>query len=58
MLAKTATSGGFPKLGVPLWGSLNKDYTILGSTLGFPNFGKLPSILAVLRMMVCIVMVL
>ena len=37
------THGGFPKLGVPFWRSLfNKDYSILGSILGYPNFGKLP----------------
>ena len=36
--------GGFSKLGVPyLFGSpYNKDYSILGSILGSPNFGKLP----------------
>ena len=27
---------GFPKLGVPSWGSHNKDYSILGSILGSP----------------------
>ena len=32
---------GFPKLGVPFWGSHNKDYSILGSILGPPYFGKL-----------------
>ena len=37
--------GGFPKLGVPgtfFWGPHNKDYSILGSILGFPHFGKVP----------------
>ena len=36
-------SGGFPKLGVPFWGPNNKDYSILGSILRSPYFGKLPS---------------
>ena len=31
----------FPKLGVPFWGSKNKDYSILGSRLGFPYLGTL-----------------
>ena len=31
---------GFPKLGVPCWGSYNKDYRILGSILGYPNLGN------------------
>ena len=34
--------GGFPKLGVPFGGPNNKDYSILGSILGSPYFGKLP----------------
>ena len=34
--------GGFPKLGVPFGGPYKKDYSILGSILGYPNFGKLP----------------
>ena len=34
--------GGFPKLGVPFGGPYNKDYSILRSILGYPNFGKLP----------------
>ena len=34
--------GGFPKLGVPFGGPSNKGYSILGSILGSPNFGKLP----------------
>ena len=34
--------GGFPKLGVPFWGSQDKEYSILGSILGSPHFGKLP----------------
>ena len=33
--------GCFPKLGVPFWGPNNKDYSILGSILGSPYFGKL-----------------
>ena len=37
-------NGGFPKLGVPYWGSYSKDCSILGSTLGSPYFGKLPNI--------------
>ena len=36
--------GGFPKLGVPFLGPHNKDYSILGSILGSPHFGKLPHI--------------
>ena len=32
--------GGFPKLGVPFWGSHNKDYSILGSILGPPILGN------------------
>ena len=28
--------------GVPFWGPNNKDYSILGSILGSPYFGKLP----------------
>ena len=32
---------GFPKLGVPFWGPNNKEYSILGSVLGSPKFGKL-----------------
>ena len=34
--------GDFPKLGVPFGGPHNKDYSILGSILGSPHFGKLP----------------
>ena len=30
------------KWGVPFWGSLYKDYSILGSIFGSPYFGKLP----------------
>ena len=30
--------GGYPTLGGPY----NKDYSIWGSMLGYPNFGKLP----------------
>ena len=36
--------GSFPKLGVPFWGVYNKDYRILGSIVGSPDFGKLPFI--------------
>ena len=36
--------GGFPKLGVPFGGPFHKDYSILGSILGSPYFGKLPCI--------------
>ena len=37
-----AQKGGFPKLGYPFGGPYNKDYSILGSILGSPYFGKLP----------------
>ena len=33
---------GFPKLGVSVSGLYNKDYSIRGSILGSPYFGKLP----------------
>ena len=33
---------GFPKLGVPFGAPHNKDYSIFGSVLGSPYFGKLP----------------
>ena len=33
----------FPKLGVPFWGPYDKGYSILGSILGSPYFGKLPN---------------
>ena len=37
-------NGGFPKLGGTLFGGPhNKDYSILGSILGSPYFGKLPN---------------
>ena len=36
-------------MGVPLWGPDNKDYSILGSKLGSPYFGKLPYLLRKLR---------
>ena len=36
-------NGDFPKLGVPFGGPYDKDYTILGSILGSPYFGKLPN---------------
>ena len=42
---KRLECGGFPKLGVPFWGSQNKDYSILGSILGSPYFGNLPCLL-------------
>ena len=32
--------GGFPTLGVPFWGPQNKDYSILGSTLGSTHFSE------------------
>ena len=33
--------GGFRKLGAPFYGgSYSKDYSILGSILGSPNFGE------------------
>ena len=35
-------SWGFPKIRSTFVGSYNKDYTILGSTLRSPYFGKLP----------------
>ena len=34
--------GGFPKLGYLTGGPHNKEYSILGSILGSPYFGKLP----------------
>ena len=37
-------SWGFPRLGVPFRGPNNKDYSILGSILGSPHFGKLPDL--------------
>ena len=33
---------GFQKIGVPFWGSLDKEVCVLGSTLRSPHFGKLP----------------
>ena len=36
------THVGFLTLGVPFGGPNNKDYSILGSILGSPYFGKLP----------------
>ena len=39
------TNGGFPKLEVPFGGPYNKDYSILGSILGSPHFGKVPNII-------------
>ena len=39
--------GCFPKLGVPFWGSHNKGYSVWGSMLGSPYFGKLPFLHAV-----------
>ena len=34
--------GGFQNYGYLVGGPYNKDYSILGSILGYPNFGKLP----------------
>ena len=34
--------GCFPKLGALFGGPQNKDYSILGSILGFPYLGKIP----------------
>ena len=35
--------GGFPEIrGTLFWGPYNKDYSICGSILGSPHFGKLP----------------
>ena len=42
-LCPYSLSGGFPKLGVPFGGPHKKDYGILGSILGSPYLGKLPS---------------
>ena len=40
---KKGTMWGFPKIrGTLIGGPHNKDYSILGSILGSPNFGKLP----------------
>ena len=33
-------NGGFPKLGVPFWGSDKRDHSILGSLLGSPILGN------------------
>ena len=33
---------GFPKIRCTFWGPHKKDYSILGSILGSPYFGKLP----------------
>ena len=33
---------GFPKLGLPFWGSHNKDYSIFGCILGSSYSGKIP----------------
>ena len=35
--------GGFPKLGVAFVGPYSMECSMLGSTLGFPHFGRLPS---------------
>ena len=40
---KGILSGGFPNYGYLFGGPHNKDYSILGSILGSPYFGKLPS---------------
>ena len=42
-IAGGKTKGGFPKLGYLFRGPYNKDHSILGSILGFPNSGKLPN---------------
>ena len=39
---KEGLYGCFPQLGVPFWGSDNKDYSIWGSILRSLYFGKLP----------------
>ena len=39
---RMAAIWGFPKIKGTFWGPNNKDYSILGSILGSPNFGKLP----------------
>ena len=42
--AKAVKNGSFPTLGVPFLGGPHiKDYSILGSILGYPNFGKVPN---------------
>ena len=38
-----AVQVGFPKFRDTFWGSVNKDYNILGSILASPYFGKLPN---------------
>ena len=41
--AKSYQTWGVPKIGgYPFGGPNNKDYSILGFMLGYPNFGKLP----------------
>ena len=43
-LLSTRFKWGFPKIrGTILGGYYNKDYSILGSILGSPYFGKLPN---------------
>ena len=34
VISKASTHEDFPKLGVPVWGAHNKDYSTLGSILG------------------------
>ena len=41
---KVERTGGFPKLGTPFRGPDNKGYSILGSILGSPYLGKLPTL--------------
>ena len=41
----TFTWGGFPKLGVPLWGPYKKDFSSLGSLLRSIYSGEVPLIL-------------
>ena len=38
-------NGGFPKLGYLIGDPHNKEYSILGSILGSPHFGKLPNMI-------------
>ena len=42
MFAGGLAFGGFQSLGYHFGGPYNKDYSILGSILGSPYFGKLP----------------
>ena len=40
--ARSIVYEGFPKLGIPFGWSHNEDYSISGSILGSPYFGKIP----------------